>query len=978
MSLRLTSVFLLGVVFVPAVSAAHGPVEDRVDPALTGKHINHTLPNAVQLIESVSVHEGRLTIPYETYVLDNGLTLILHEDKSDPVAHVDVTYHVGSAREDIGKSGFAHFFEHMMFQGSENVADEEHFRIVSESGGTLNGTTNNDRTNYFQTVPSNQLEKMLWLEADRMGFLLPAVTQESFEIQRATVKNERAQNYENKPYGLVMERVGEAAYPDGHPYSWMPIGYVEDLDRVNVNDLKAFFLRWYGPNNATLTIGGDFDRQQVLDWVVKYFGPISRGPEVDKPAKWDVTLDADRYISMEDRVSLPLLFKAIPTVYARHEDEAPLDVLMSIIGGGETSMLYEALVKTGLAVSAGTGHGCRELSCLFTIQALPNPASGTSLADLDRLIRKTLSAFEARGVEEDDLLRVKAGIRAGTIFGLESVSGKISKLAHWQTLHDDPNLIQAEIDRYDAVTAEDVMRVYRQYIKDQPAVIMSVVPTGQLDAVAAPDTWERTPRTLPDYAEMTETNLALRDVTDRFDRSVQPPAGEPPFVEMPALWETELPNGIPVLGTLSDEVPTTTLALRLRTGQRDEPLDRLGLSALTAAMLNESTALSSNAEIANRLQKLGASVRVGAGQDHTMLTVRSLTENLGETLAIAEEMLFNPGFIEADFERLKNQTLEGIRSAQKDAGAVAGTVRPLLLYGRENAFAWPSSGTEQSVADITLEDVRAFYETRYSPTISEVVVVSDLSQDAIVSHLEAFGTWQGEAVEPAAIQPFPDLASGTLYLIDRPGAAQSEIRIARRALPYDATGELYRATLMAYPLGGAFNSRINLNLREDKGYTYGASAGFGAGAYAGSFTVSAGVRQDVTAAAITEIFKELEGFAETGMTAEELAFTQAAIGQREARAYETPGQKAGLIGQLLTYDLEPTYRAEQSAILEALTTTETQRLAQAQIRPDEMITIVVGDKAAILEDLQTLGRPIVELDTLGRPIVGAVEVGAVQ
>ena len=272
-----------------------------------------SLPEGVTFVDAVERKPGdEVVIPYRRFELDNGLTVILHRDTSDPLVHVDVTYHVGSAREDVGKSGFAHFFEHMMFQGSENVGDEQHFKIVSESGGTLNGTTSTDRTNYFQTAPSNQLEKLLWLEADRLGFLLDAVTQEKFEVQRDTVKNERAQRVDNVPYGLLRERVGEAMYPEGHPYSWLTIGYVEDLDRVDVNDLKQFFLRWYGPNNAILTIGGDFDEAETLAWVAKYFGPVPRGPEVAKPDKPAFTLDADRYISLEDNVALPLCTSATP------------------------------------------------------------------------------------------------------------------------------------------------------------------------------------------------------------------------------------------------------------------------------------------------------------------------------------------------------------------------------------------------------------------------------------------------------------------------------------------------------------------------------------------------------------------------------------------------------------------------------------------------------------------------------------------
>ena len=922
---------------------------------------NTALPDGVSLIERVQAKPGEPIIPYTKYRLNNGLTIILHEDHSDPLVHVDVTYHVGSAREDIGKSGFAHFFEHMMFNGSENVADEEHFRLITEAGGTLNGTTNTDRTNYFQTVPNNQLERMLWLEADRMGFLLPAVTQEKFEVQRETVKNERAQRVDNRPYGLVMERLGEALYPEGHPYSWMPIGYIEDLNRVDVNDLKAFFLRWYGPNNATLTIGGDFDREQTLRWIAKYFGPIQRGPAVSDPDAPEFSLPEDRYISYEDRVALPLLVMAWPTVYARHADEAPLDVLMSVIGQGSTSLLYKNLVKEGLAVQANTGHGCQELSCTFMVQALPNAAAGTTLGDLERIVRKTFEEFEQRGVEDDDLQRLKAQIVAGQIYNLESVAGKVSQLAYFETLHNDANLMAAEVARYERVTKADVMRVYHQYIKGQPAVILSVVPRGQGDAIARADTWQRHDRSIPDYTAIDDQDLDFRSVVDSFDRRVTPSAGPTPTSQLPAVWRAELPNGIRVLGAVNDEVPTSTIQLRIKVGQRNESLDQLGVARLTAAMLNEQTTETTVEELSNRLQKLGSTVAVGAGDDYTTMTIRALTANLDATLDIAAEKLFEPKFDAADFERLKAQTVEGIRQAEKDAGTVANQMRGLLLYGDSNAFAHANTGTVESVSALSVDDARAFYEAWYSPSIAEVIVVSDLSQSDIVQRLGRFELWMPKPVAATPQPAFPTLRTGTLYLIDRPGAAQSEIRITKRAMPYDATGRFYRANLTVFPLGGNFNSRINQNLREDKGYTYGASAGFGGSDYAGNFTASSAVRTDATAAAITEFLDEIGTFARSGMTEEELSFTQSAISQRDARAYETPGQKAGLLSRLLAYDLDEHFVAEQQAILEAFTVTEARNIAATELKLDDMIMIVVGDKEAIIDDLQELGWPIVEL-----------------
>jgi zinc protease len=947
---RLPALLALGFMVLYGCQAEVAPSEEA------------SLPAGVSLLETTERNGDELIIPYRKFRLDNGLTVILHEDRSDPIVHVDVTYHVGSAREEIGKSGFAHFFEHMMFQGSENVGDEQHFKIVTESGGTMNGSTSSDRTNYFQTVPSNQLEKMLWLEADRMGFLLDAVTQEKFEIQRDTVKNERAQRYENQPYGLLSERVGEALYPAGHPYSWQPIGYVEDLDRVDVNDLKEFFLRWYGPNNAVLTIGGRFDEVQTLKWIVKYFGPIPPGPVVEDPEVPVFSLPADRYISMEDNVALPLVYLAAPTVHAHHEDEAALDVLVSILGQGETSLLYKNLVKNGLAVQAGGAHMCRELACTFSLYAVANPAAGKTLADLEGIILEAFDEFETRGVLDDDLARVKMSIVAGKIYGLESVAGKVSNLAYYETFLGNPNYTPRDVARYEAVTKDDVLRVYERYIKGQRAVIMSIVPHGQMALAAAEDNWTMPERQLPEYETVAESDLEFRRASDTFDRSVMPPAGENPSLTVPETWEDRLENGIRVLGAVSSETPTVAIRLKIEAGQQHEPLDKLGLAALTAAMLNESTTESSNEEISNRLRKLGASVRFGAGDDESSMVVRSLTKNLDATLAIAAEMLFQPKFDLADFERLKSQTLQSIEHNKKEASVTAANAYKVLLFGESNAFAHPDVGTAETVAGISLDDVKGFYEAHYSPAIASIVAVSDLDQSELMSKLSVFADWEGPEVPVASFEPFPDTGDTRIYLMDKPGAAQSEIRIGKRALPFDATGEYYRAGVMNFVLGGAFNSRINLNLREDKGYTYGARSYFSGNSDYGTFTAYAGVRADATADSIVQFEKEIRGYAETGITEEELAFTRRALGQRDAREYETPVQKLGFIARILEYDLDPSFVSAQNDILAEIGPAEINRLAAKHLDVDEMIIVVVGDKQLVRPELENLGYEIVELE----------------
>jgi len=924
------------------------------------------LPAGLTLIETVEkTAADTIVIPYRKFELDNGLTVVLHEDLSDPLVHVDITYHVGSGREEVGKSGFAHFFEHMMFQGSENVGDEQHFKTVSESGGTLNGTTNTDRTNYFETVPANQLEKMLWLEADRMGFFLDAVTQEKFEVQRDTVKNERGQRMDNRPYGQLIERVNEALYPEGHPYSWQTIGYIEDLNRVDVNDLKEFFLRWYGPNNATLTIGGQIDEAEALAWVIKYFGSIPRGPEVTAPEKLKVELDADRYISMEDNVALPLLYMVYPTVHAYHEDEAPLDVLASILGEGETSLLYKNMVKNQFAVQAGAGHGCAEIACTFTMLSVANPQSGKSLAELEAIARDSLVEFEERGVLDDDLTRVKMGIVSSMIYGLESVSGKVRQLASYETFNGNPNFTDADIARYSNVTKDDVVRVYKQYVQGKAAVIMSVVPNGQTSQIAGADTWVRPERTLPEYTAVSEEDLGLRPATDDFDRSVMPAAGENPSVVLPEIWRAELENGIAVMGATNSETPTVAIRMNIKVGQRYESIEKLGLASLTAAMMNEATTQSTNEELSNRMRKLGSSIQFGADDDGTTMSIRSLSENLDESLAIAAEMLLTPKFDAADFNRVQSQLAQFIEHNKKEAAVTANTVYQLLLFGKGNSFAYPDIGTAETIAKLTLDDVKAFHAEHYSPQIASIIVVSDQSREALLKQLAVFDSWQGAEVAEADIQSFPELGETKIYLVDKPGAAQSEIRIGKRSMKYDATGEFYRAGLMNFVLGGTFNSRINLNLREDKAYTYGARSGFNGNDDYGSFTASAGIRTDATGDGIVQFENEIRGYAEEGISEEELAFTRRSLGQRDARRYETPTQKLAFLAQILEYDLQDDFVEKQNEILEAIGQEELGQIASEHLTMDDMIIVVVGDKQVILPELKELGYEIIELDVAG-------------
>ncbi|WP_235838626.1 M16 family metallopeptidase [Cognaticolwellia aestuarii] len=912
-------------------------------------------------IEQVEAEEGKTVIPYQKYVLDNGLTLILHQDNSDPLVHVDMTYHVGSGREEVGKSGFAHFFEHMMFQGSEHVADEEHFKIVTESGGTMNGTTNSDRTNYFQTVPANQLEKMLWLEADRMGFLVDAVTQEKFEIQRETVKNERGQSYDNRPYGLLRERVAEAMYPAGHPYSWQTIGYIEDLNRVNVNDLKAFFLRWYGPNNATLTIGGDVDVEKTLAMVNKYFGSIPRGPKVEMPEKPSFTIDADRYISMEDNVHLPLIYMSYPTVSVRHEDEAPLDLLSSILGGGKTSLLYKNLVKNQLAVQASVNHPCAELACSFNLLALPHPASGKTLADMEKVIRDSLIEFETRGVEDDDLIKAKASMEANFVFGLQSVAGKVSQLAANETFKGDPNYIEQDIARYAEVTKADVMRVYKKYIKDKHGVIMSVVPKGQKHLVAAEDNFTPPTRVIPEQVQTTDSDLKVRKAIDDFDRSIVPTAGANKAVDVPKMWQETFANGIKILATQSKETPTTSILIKIPAGHYYESKDKAGTASLLAAMLNESTTKRSAEDMSKELQKLGASVGISAGNSYLAINVNTLTKHLDATLALVYEKLTAPAFLSNEFQRNKSNAIQDAINGKKDAGYLASTAYRQLLHA-DNIAAISSAGSQASLNNIQLADVKALYEQQVKPKDSEIILVSDLAKARVLQSLAIFKPLTGAGKKLSLDLPASKAKTGVIYLVNKDNAAQSAIRIGKRSLTQDVTGEYYRAYLMNFPLGGAFNSRINLNLREDKGYTYGARSYFYGDKFSGVYTASAEVRADVTDKSIVEFVKEIQHYADKGISDEELAFMRNAINQKDALKYETPGSKLSFLAQILEHNLSADFVKQRNEIVKNISKEEINALAQKHLNIKEMLMVVVGDTKTLKPQLEALGYEVIDYE----------------
>jgi len=919
-----------------------------------------------RLIEKVVKKGDELVIPYEKYVLPNGLTVILHEDHSDPLVHVDVTYHVGSAREQVGKSGFAHFFEHMMFEGSDDAPKGTHDKITIGNGGTNNGSTNRDRTNYYETEPSNVLESALWLEADRMGFLLGQVTQARFEVQRATVKNERGQNYDNRPYGLVSQYVYKNLYPYGHPYSWLTIGYIEDLNRSNVNDLKNFFLRWYGPNNATLTIGGDIQPAATIKMVEKYFGSLPRGPEVKPGIITPVSLNSNRYISFTDNYAqLPLLTIVYPTVPNYHKDMAALDCLSDILGSGKNSVLYQNMVKKQLALQADAFSDLYELGGAFTIDLVPLP--GKSMADMENLYQASLDTFEKRGVTDDDIQKFKARVTTEFVSNLQSVAGKVSRLAEFQTFTGNPNKTADLVKMYNSLTREDVMRVYNTYIKNKGAVVVSVLIKGKVMAPAHPDNYtiDTSHYTAPDYGY---AKLKYVKATDNFDRKVVPPIQAVPTVKFPEFWRRGLPYGGKVMGINNTEVPYVVLTLAMPGGRLSDAKDlsKAGLATLFASMMNEDTKNYTTGQFTLALQKLGSSIRVSSSVDGIVFSVQSLKSNFAKTMALLQERILNARFTPDAFNLNKKQRLESFKIQKSQPAAIAATVFAKLNYGAGNVLGIADAGTEQTVNNITLADINNYYRTYINANGAKAVIVGDITEAEVLPQLAFLNKLPHQKTILAAPAPALPVTKTKIYLVDVPQAAQTQFTIGYGTnLKYSATGDYYKAYLANYPLGGDFTSRLNTYLRETKGWTYGADSWFSADKYSGNFTISTGIRANSTDSALVAIIDEVNNYNKNGPANEEVTFMQKAIGQGNALKYETNFQKASALFRMLDYNLSPDYLNQQAAVLKNSTAPQLKAIANKFLPTDKMNILLVGDKARILPGLKKHGYEVIELNKDG-------------
>ena len=657
-----------------------------------------------------------------------------------------------------------------------------------------------------------------------------------------------------------------------------------------------------------------------------------------------------------------------PTVPSTHSDEPALTALAQILGQGRNSILFQQFTKKQLALQAQAFNYLSELSGELHVVLLPTP--GKTMADMEKLYYAALDSFEKRGVTDEDIIKFKGGIESQMINSLQSVAGKATQLAEYQYLNGNPNMIGKDLAGYTSLTKEDVMRVYNKYIKGKGAVVLSIVPKGQEQLIAKADNYtiDTTKYTRPDYGY---AGLKYNKGKDNFDRAKIPGNGPAPVVKVPKFWRKDLPNGARVIGTENTEIPTVTMSITIPGGHllQANNLGKAGLASFFAQMMNEDTKNYTAEQMTIELQKLGSSLNISSTTDGIVFSVQSLKKNIDATLALLQERMFNPMFNQDDFERNQKQRLEGFKLQKAQPAAVASTVFAKVNYGENHILGISQSGTEETIKNITLQDIQNYYNTSMTSQDAKVVIVGDVKEAEILPKLAFLNKLPKKKITLPKVNPAPPVDKTKVFLVDVPKSAQSEFRIGyTTGMKYDPLGDHYKAQLANYALGGNFNSRLNLNLREDKGWTYGASSGFSADKYSGTFQFSSGIRGDATDSALIEVMKDVKNYLQNGPTDEELQFMKSAIAQSDARQYETGFQKAAFIGRILDYNLPANYIDQQNKILKSMTKEQLKATSNRFIQPEKMNILLVGDKAKILDGVKKLGYEVVELDADGKKV----------
>ncbi|OEK04302.1 M16 family metallopeptidase [Roseivirga misakiensis] len=907
---------------------------------------------------------SEFSIDFEKYTLDNGLEVVLHKDNSDPMVAVSVLYHVGSNREKPGKTGFAHFFEHMLFQNSENVGAGNFIKTMNDLGGSFNGGTWTDGTVYFETVPSDALEKVLWMESDRMGFFINTVSEWGLENEKQVVKNEKRQGVDNRPYGHKQYVQLVNLYPEGHPYSWDVIGSLEDLQNATIEDVKEFYEKWYGVNNATLVIAGDIDEEEAKAYVEKYFGELEPRAEVEAIKPWPATLETSKLLYHEDKfANVPDLHMLWPTVEKYHPDMWALDLLGQVLTDGKNSPLYKVVVEEKkLAPRVSTYNSSNEIAGTFNITA--RAFDGVNLNDLKAAFMEGFAKFEADGVSESDLDRIKIGLETSLYNAASSVFNKAYQMADYNTFTGDPGYFKKDLENSMKLTSEDIMRVYNKYIKGKNFLATSFVPAGQKELVLegsekASVVEEAIVQGAEGNLDQYDKDVKFEKTASKIDRSQAPPLnGELSFTP-PSIAKESLSNGMQVYHIYQDELPMAQFSIRIKGGMFLDDPNKIGTAALLDNMLMEGTANKTPSELEEAIGQLGANVFVSTSREYITISGNCLAKNYEKVLALVEEIVTEPRWDEAEFERIKSSALNSIQQSGANPNAIASRIFNEVLYGEDHIFANPVSGTMNSVSGITLDDLKAYYEKNFSPSLASFHFVGALNKEDVVNSLSIFSDWEAKDVDFPSYEIKTKDDGSRIYFVDYPDAKQSVLNIGRVSMAGD-NKDYAAATMANYRLGAGSGSILFRKLRLEKGYTYGAYSNYGRQLNGTTFTAASSVRSNVTKESV-QLFKEILDNYGDEFSEEDMEATKTSILRSNTQSYETLGSLVGILQNISTYDLPLDYVQKDETTLKSMDVNEAKRLISEYMNPDDLIYVVVGDGKTQLNRLNNLG--------LGKPIV---------
>jgi zinc protease len=890
--------------------------------------------------------------------MPNGLQVILHTDHSDPMISYAIMYHVGSSREVPGKTGFAHLFEHLLFGGSENVPSGTFDKIIEGVGGNNNGFTSRDITAYYEMFPKNALEKVLWLESDRMGFFINSVTSRSLAIQQNVVQNEKRQGEDNSPYGFTDYVIGKNLYPASHPYNWEVIGEMEDLKNASLSDVKTYYEKFYGPNNATLVLAGDFSPDSVKLLINKYFGEIKSHGEVAVRTAMVPVLEKTVKLYHEDNfANVPEINMVWPVPQAYQKDAYALDFLAKILGDGKKAPLYKVLVKEKKLTSRATAfNNSEELTGEFTINVRAN--EGKTLKEIEDAVFEAFDRFEKEGITEKDIERVKASSEKNFYDGITSVFSKSIQLAFYNTYLNDPGYIEKDIENIKAVTLNDVKMVYEKYIKGKPHVVTSFVPKGMLEMTAENSVPAGVKEENINEASQVEISQTADDkilkTASAIDRTAEPAAGKEPEVNLPEIWKAKLTNGIEVSGIENKELPLVDITIVINGGLLQDKITLPGVAAMVAGVLPQGTKTKTPEELEEQIQLLGSTIRMNAGREELFISAATLSRNFEKTIGLMKEILLQPRWDSAEFVMAQTRTKNRIIQAEAQPRSVASQFFNKLLYGTDHIFGYNSMGTKESIDKITPDVLKGFYEKNFSPSVTKIQVAGNVSKEQVLAALKPLETeWKAKEVEMNSYAVPSGPEKSKIYFVDIPGSRQSVIYIGYLALSRD-NPDYVKADFINYRLGGAFTSILNQILREEKGFTYGASSYIAEQKIIAPFMAASSVRSDATFESVKIFRDEMEKY-RNGISENDLQFIKNCMIRSNALRFETNEALAGMLGTISKYGLTDDYIRKEEEVIKNMTIEDHKTITDKYIVPDKMFYVVVGDAATQLKPLEKIG-----------------------